>query len=58
MAAFAAIAVYSIEATPLPSPLYIPAPPSPIAAHFIDPDTDAVLARKMRHADEVINIKI
>merc|ERR1711992_164229 len=52
LAAFAAIASNSIEATPVPSPLYEPAQNSPIAAHFIDPDTDAVLARKMRHADE------
>merc|ERR1712241_124433 len=46
LAAFAAIASNSIEATPVPSPLYEPAQNSPIAAHFID------LPRKMRHADE------
>merc|ERR1712241_607958 len=43
LAAFAAIASNSIEATPVPSPLYEPAQNSPIAAHFI---------RQPRHADE------
>merc|ERR1711978_131442 len=62
LAAFAAIAVNSIEATPLPGSdlLYEPAQNSPILARkmrspldlVIDPDMYAVLARKMRHAEE------
>merc|ERR1712241_206641 len=62
LAAFAAIAVNSIEATPLPSTdfLYEPAQNRPILARtmrspldlVIDPDTYVVLVRKMRHAEE------
>merc|ERR1712241_188449 len=63
LAAFAAIAVNSIEATPLPSTdlLYEPAQNSPILARkmrspvdpvVIDPDMYAILRRKMRHAEE------
>merc|ERR1711992_221093 len=62
LAAFAAIAVNSIEATPLSGSdlLYEPAQNSPILERkmrspldlVIDPDTYVVLARKMRHAEE------
>merc|ERR1712241_116221 len=62
LAAFAAIAVNSIEATPLPGSdlLYEPAQNSPILRRemrspidlVIDPDTYVVLVRKMRHAEE------